>query len=141
MESIKILDSDRDIVASYDVMKQLRPHILESEYLSKIRLQEAESKYQLAAYYERDRIACVAGFRISHSLAWGKFLYVDDLVTDEQSRSQGAGKAMFEWLVSHARSNSCHELHLDSGVQRHEAHRFYLRERMDIVFYHFRLKL
>jgi GNAT superfamily N-acetyltransferase len=66
---------------------------------------------------------------------------VDDLVTDEQQRSQGDGKVMIDWLVEYARKNQCTELHLDSGVQRHEAHRFYLRERMDITCYHFRRSL
>jgi hypothetical protein len=32
-------------------------------------------------------------------------------------------------------------LHLDSGVQRFAAHRFYLARRMDITCHHFALKL
>lgn len=34
-----------------------------------------------------------------------------------------------------------YELHLDSGVQRYGAHRFYLRHGMDITSHHFRLVL
>jgi hypothetical protein len=44
-------------------------------------------------------------------------------------------------LVAEARAAGCGELHLDSGVQRFAAHRFYLRERMEIMAHHFRLKL
>jgi hypothetical protein len=40
--------------------------------------------------------------------------------------------------VMHARNDHCRALYLDSGMQRHHAHRFYLRERMEIVSYHFR---
>jgi len=33
------------------------------------------------------------------------------------------------------------QLHLDSGVQRFSAHRFYLSKRMEISSHHFSLKL
>ena len=74
-------------------------------------------------------------------LAWGKALYVDDLVTDEAARSSGVGAAMMGWLVTHAREAGCAELHLDSGVQRYGAHRFYLTQRMNITSHHFALRL
>lgn len=141
MAVIELATTDEQIEATYEVMKQLRPHIQESDYVRLVKMQQAEHNYRLVALTEDGQTTCVAGFRISHSLAWGRYLYVDDLVTDERKRSEGAGKAMLNWLVAHARDQKCGELHLDSGVQRHQAHRFYLRERMDIVFYHFRLTL
>jgi GNAT superfamily N-acetyltransferase len=84
--------------------------------------------------------AC-AGFRILEYLWVGKTLYVDDLITASSARSRGHGHELFEWLEAHAREAGCAELHLDSGVQRFAAHRFYLRERMHIVAHHFALKL
>jgi GNAT superfamily N-acetyltransferase len=66
---------------------------------------------------------------------------VDDLVSDQNARSKNYGKRMMDWLLAEARNNGCQELHLDSGVQRHAAHRFYLRERMDITCFHFGLKI
>lgn len=68
-------------------------------------------------------------------------LYVDDLVTDDTVRSKGYGKAMLDWLLSQARSEHCDTLELDSGVQRFDAHRFYLVHRMAIVSHHFRMKV
>ncbi len=141
MRHIQIAATDDEILATYAVMSQLRPHIQESDYLRLVKSQQAEVGFQLAALTEDGRIICVAGFRLCRSLGWGKYLYVDDLVTDEERRSTGAGKAMFDWLVAYARSQQCDELRLDSAVERHEAHRFYLRERMDIACFHFRLKL
>ncbi len=49
--------------------------------------------------------------------------------------------ALLDWIGRYGKERGCTSLHLDSGVQRHAAHRFYLRERMDIVFYHFRKAL
>jgi GNAT superfamily N-acetyltransferase len=141
MAGIELATTDAQIQATYGIMKQLRPHVPESDYVRLVKMQQSEQGYRLAALAEAGQTTCVAGFRIGHSLAWGRHMYVDDLVTDEVSRSRGAGKAMLDWLVEYARAERCGELHLDSGVQRHEAHRFYLRERMDIVFYHFRMSL
>ena len=75
------------------------------------------------------------------NLAWGRFLYVDDLVTDEAWSSHGVGAALLDFLVNIARESGCAELHLDSGVQRFGAHRFYLAQRMDITSHHFSMKL
>ena len=141
MKVIETAVTDEQIRSTHCLMKQLRPHIQESDYLRLVKMQREESGYQLATLTENGQLVCLAGLRISHSLAWGKYLYVDDLVTDERQRSQGDGKVMIDWLVEYARKNQCTELHLDSGVQRHEAHRFYLRERMDITCYHFRRSL
>jgi GNAT superfamily N-acetyltransferase len=70
-------------------------------------------------------------------LVYGKFLYVDDLVAAEDAYSEGHGKRMFDWLVGVAREEGCGTLQLDSGVTRHEAHRFYMREKVSISSYRF----
>jgi GNAT superfamily N-acetyltransferase len=68
-------------------------------------------------------------------------LYVDDLVTTASSRSAGVGQALLAELEGRARAAGCAVLDLDSGVQRHDAHRFYLRERMAISAHHFTKQL
>lgn len=133
--------SDNDIRLTYRVMSQLRTHVPEHEYVDRVKRQSQASGYQIAALFDDGQIGCVAGYRISECLAWGKFLYVDDLVSDQNGRSKNYGKQMIAWLEDEARKNACKEFHLDSGVQRHGAHRFYLRERMDITCYHFGKKL
>jgi GNAT superfamily N-acetyltransferase len=124
--TIQIVETDSQIAACFPVMAQLRPHLLEEEFVPR---------------EEEGQVLAVAGFRISECLAWGKFLYVDDLVTDEAARSRGHGKALLDWLVDFARSQDCEALHLDSGVQRFDAHRFYFQQRMAITSYHFALQL
>ena len=79
----------------------------------------------------------MAGYRFMQMLHAGKVLYVDDLVTDESSRSKGHGKALFHWLAEQAKEAGCNKFTLDSGTHRIHAHRFYLRERMVISSFHF----
>ncbi len=66
-----------------------------------------------------------AGFRIGENLASGKHLYIDDLVTLPAVRSKGYGAALLAWLVELAKSEGAQQLHLDSGTERIDAHRFY----------------
>ena len=128
--------SEEEIVSTYAAMRQLRTHLDEDEYLEKIRRMR-RSGYRLAASTEGGMVRCVAGFRIVEFLAYGKFLYVDDLVTAEDARSEGHGERVLDWLAGVAREEGCGSLQLDSGVQRHEAHRFYFRKGMRISSYHF----
>ena len=122
---------------------ELRPHVGSPEAMAQRIDAQRAAGYRIVAAFDPDaaEAAAVAGFRIGENLAWGRFLYVDDLVTDEAVRSQGVGTALLEFLAEAARENGCAELHLDSGVQRFGAHPFYLANRMDITSHHFGMKL
>jgi GNAT superfamily N-acetyltransferase len=137
---IGLAETDEEILECHAVMAELRPHVGRAELLERVRRQEREG-YRLLALREGSVVVAVAGFRVGHNLAWGRYLYVDDLVTAERLRSTGHGQRLMDWLREHARSEGCDELHLDSGVQRFGAHRFYLRWGMDITSHHFRLVL
>jgi GNAT superfamily N-acetyltransferase len=135
--NIRIATTDSEITACCPVMRELRPHVAEEDFLSRIRAQE-ESGYVLAYVEESFGPVAVAGFRVGESLGRGRFLYVDDLVTLSTHRSKGYGAALLSWLEEYAREKNCGQLHLDSGVEREDAHRFYRREGMEVVSFHFR---
>jgi ribosomal protein S18 acetylase RimI-like enzyme len=120
-------------------MVQLRSHLSESEFVSKVQ-QQQKAGYHLV-YAKTDHIKAVAGLRIIDTLSHGKILYVDDLVTDTENRSQGYNSLLLDWLINDAKSEQCSSLQLDSGVQRTEAHRFYFRKRMSIIAFRFSLNL
>ena len=124
----------------FPIMAQLRPALTEPEFITRVQRQQRDG-YELAFLADRKIVKAVAGYRFSEMLSWGKFMYVDDLVTAEKFRSQGHGQKLFAWLVNEARARGCDQFHLDSGVQRFGAHRFYLTSRMDIIAHHFALKL
>lgn len=133
---ISLANTDKDIADCYPIMSELRPNVPESEFVFRVRSQE-QSGYRLAVGVDNGIIVAVAGFRIGENLAWGRFLYVDDLVTSEKYRSQGYGAEFLAWLRNHAAKEDCHQLHLDSGIQRESAHRFYEREGMSKSGFHF----
>jgi len=133
---IRLATSDTEIAACFPVMRELRPELVEEMFVSRIRNLEAAG-YRLASLQGTEGAVAVAGFRISENLAWGRFLYVDDLVTLSTQRSQGHGHRLLSWLRDYASQQGCAQLHLDSGMQRKDAHRFYEREGMPVTGLHF----
>ena len=140
MIAIRTAESDLDIARCSSVMRQLRPHLVESEFVRTVRRQ-MEGGYSLALLEAGGEVRSVAGYRVLDNLFSGRILYVDDLVTDGKQRSRGFGKQLFDWLVLRAREEDCRALELDSGVQRSGAHRFYFANGMMISSFHFRLTL
>ncbi len=138
--SIRVATTEVEIAACYPVMRKLRPHVAEEQFLPRIRSQESAG-YRLAYLQVSDSVVAVAGFRISENLAWGRFLYVDDLVTLPEHRSKGYGARLLFWLKEQAAKGGCEQMHLDSGIQRKEAHRFYEREGMTMSGFHFVAKV
>jgi GNAT superfamily N-acetyltransferase len=134
--NIQLAESDAEIAACFPVMRELRPHLDEASFVARVRSQQA-SGYLLACAADASGPVAVAGFRLGEGLSWGRYLYVDDLVTLQGRRSQGFGGALLAWLKDYAARHGCGQLHLDSGVQRKDAHRFYEREGMEAVALHF----
>jgi len=107
------------------VLRELRTLLTEDQIIDRVQQQMTDG-YRLAYIEAADIVASVAGYRILRNLTYGKFLYVDDLVTRADHKRAGYAGQLLEWLCEHARDQGCSFFILDSGVQRFEAHRFYL---------------
>jgi len=134
--NIRIANTDEEIQSCYSVMKELRENLIEKDFVEKIRSLQ-KNGYFLVFAEDSGKPVALAGFRIGESLAWKRYLYVDDLVTLPEYRSKGFGSALLKWLTDFASNEGCVTFHLDSGVQRKDAHRFYEREGLQISSYHF----
>lgn len=117
------------------VHRQLRPG-LEPDYAAHLGRVFADGA-RLCVAADGDAVVGLALWRMLENTFYGRHLYVDDLVTDEARRSGGVGRALLAHLESKARAAGCRLLALDSGTQRHDAHRFYFREGMHITSYKF----
>ncbi|MEI8593584.1 GNAT family N-acetyltransferase [Photobacterium sp. Hal280] len=133
---VHFLEDNQDVPFVLDVLRQLRPQYDSAALQAQITKQMAQG-YQVVYVKSGDQVMGVAGFVVSEKLAWGKAIYVDDLVTAEQHRSKGVGECLIHWLKAYAKAQGCQQLHLDSGVQRFAAHKFYLREGFHIASHHF----
>ena len=139
--NIKLAQTDAEKLACFPVMKELRTHLEEADFLPQLKRLEAQD-YQLAYVEDEGQVVAVAGFWLNEMFAYGKYMYVYDLVTSsETARSKGYSKALLDYLKNLAKEAGCAQLHLDSGVQRFRAHKFYLREGFVIASHHFQLVL
>ena len=139
--TITFATTDDEINDCYDVMSQLRTHLEREDFLPRVRRQMEAFDFKLAYLKEGGEVRAVAGIRISEWLHRGKYLEIDDLVSDDGERSKGYGGQLFDWIVDYARGEGCAHVRLLSGVQRFDAHRFYLRKRMNIEAHYFTLAL
>jgi GNAT superfamily N-acetyltransferase len=127
-------------------MAVLRPHFEDKEtFVARVDDVQRAEGYRLVGVFEdgATHAVAVAGFRIGHMLAWGQFLYVDDLSTLPEARRRGYGMQLLEWLRKEAERLGCDQLHLDSGVgsDRVDAHRLYFNAGLTITSFHFARRL
>ena len=125
LDWIETIDAAR---ACYPLMRQLRPHLRdEAEFIERWQRQGAAG-YRLLTVQRAGRPVALAGYRLQENLVHGRFLYVDDLVTDEALRGGGHGERLLTRLKEEARAQGCAKLVLDTGLDNALAHRFYYRQ-------------
>lgn len=129
-------DDDRLVRDLLPVLQELRPH-LTAESLPAIYREGHPQGLRFTGAYRDGVCVGVAGWRVIATTLTGRKLHVDDLVTAGTARSAGVGRLLLAYLRGRAASTGCAMLDLDSGVHRFGAHRFYLRERLDITAHHF----
>lgn len=132
--------SDDELAACFPAFLALRPHLSAHAFVQQVHRQSAQG-YRIVAVRAGNQVPSAAGYRVAEFLAWGKVLYVDDLTTLEAARGQGHGGALLDWLIDHARDQGCNAVHLDSGYQRHAAHRLYLHRGFVLSSHHLTLAL
>ena len=123
------------LVQAEAVHRQLRPH-LPPDYIDRMK-QVFAGGAEMAVAARDGRVHGIAVFRIQEKTFNGRDLYCDDLVTDENRRSNGVGRLLMQYLETLASERGCDTFSLDSGCQRQQAHKFYFREGMTIASFHF----
>ena len=137
---IKTAESRDDIELCYAILAELRPHLKEVDFIATIQRLSECTGFKLACLMDGDAKA-VAGYRVSEWLHSGKYLEIEDFITNSTDRLKGYGRQLFDWLVAQARLEGCSQLRLVSGVKRTDAHRFYARNGMVHEAHYFSLNL
>jgi GNAT superfamily N-acetyltransferase len=120
----------------FELLGTLRPGLtrLESDRLL------AEGSRQglrcLVALAPGDQLAGLALYRIL-STSRGRIVFLDDLVTKPDVRSQGVGAALLDAVGARGRQAGCARIELDSGTANEGAHRFYERHGLSAIALHF----
>ncbi len=125
---IKELKEQSNWLEAFPIIKQLRPHLTEQSYLEYVIDAKKKHHYLLYAIYEGEKIVACVGFMPMTTLYYGHFVWVCDLITDEKYRSKGYGEKLLSFVHDWAKKHGINTVALSSGIQREEAHKFYLNK-------------
>jgi len=137
---IRLAETQEDRLRCMPAILALRPHLSEQAALKLLEQIETERGHLLMVE-AGGMVPAIAVFRVNHYLLHGKDLYVDDLSTLAASRRKGYGSALLDWIRNYAVQQGCNTLRLDSGYDRHEAHRLYLQFGFQMAAHHFSMQL
>lgn len=93
--------------------------------------------YELYGAFEGDAMVAVCGAWVATKLWCGRYLEIDNIVTDPQHRSKGAGTQLMKAMEKLARERDCEILVLDSYASNTDSHRLYHRLGFEIKGFHF----
>ena len=129
------LETCEEWAEAFPVMRQLRTHLDEASYLDYLREMTADG-YRLFARTVGGDVVALAGIGEAVNMYHGRHVWVYELVTDEDHRSEGHGAALLSFVEEWAADRDRDVVALSSGTQRTDAHRFYEeRARMDRASY------
>lgn len=132
------LETAEQLRSAFPVMQQLRPHLQsETDMVARIQRMRQSDGYRLLAAERGGQVLALAGYRIQENLIYGRFLYVDDLITLDTARSARLGARLLDEAKAIARSQHCNRLVLDTGLANCLAQRFYFRQGLLSTALHF----
>lgn len=121
------MEDEAAVRACYPLMAQLRPNLDGADAWVKRWRELADLGYKLCAIDAAGSILALAGYRVQENLVHGRFLYVDDLVTDVSARRAGCGAQLIDHLKAEACLLGCEKLVLDTALSNALGQRFYFR--------------
>lgn len=138
---IKQMLNQAELESCFEIFKDLRPHLKNNnEFIEMVLCQMNEGYLIMAGIIDNNVVGCI-GYRIMHTLAWGKILYIDDLISSNKFRNNGCGKQLLGHAIQQAKKLNCNQVHLDTGYSRHDAHRLYLKNGFQLNCHHLSLVL
>ena len=133
---IKLASTENDIQKCFDVLLELRPHLIQHSFIQTIQEMLAEG-YTLAFIEENEKAVAAVGFRYLQFLYNGKHIYIDDLSTLPAFRGKGYASILLDFVIDTAKEKGYTAVTLDSGYQRFDAHRLYLNKGFTLNCHHF----
>ncbi|MCL1844329.1 MAG: GNAT family N-acetyltransferase [Defluviitaleaceae bacterium] len=125
-----------DLREAYPLVRQLRPHLSEGEFIETATEMISQGYTPVALFDgagDGEKISAYAGYAELLNLYYGRHIWIYELVVDENERGKGLGKI----LLSHIEKIACEKklncIALSSGVQKESAHRFYAKNEYEKV--------
>jgi GNAT superfamily N-acetyltransferase len=85
-----------------------------------------KSGYKVIGKYVNNKLVAILGYRMLYKFAFGKYIYIDDLITLHEYRSRGYGYQLIKWIKIESKKAGYNQIHLDMNINNHLALKFYL---------------
>ncbi len=135
-ESIVECTSEEQLDAACKLLTQMYPERSQAMVKQEVQQMLSEGGWRVMGIFEDNQCVATLLVHVGHRLYSGKFIRMDSMVIDENLRSRGLGKKIFDWVQAEGKRLNCQKLLLDSYVENYDGHRFFLREGMAIRGYH-----
>ena len=126
--TLQHLEDRNGFQASFNLMRELRPHVTDRDSYVQQLLRQAGQGYRLLAAWEGEQVVGLAGYREMENLLYGRFVYVDDLVVQPDVQRSGLGARLLGAVREEAVQRGCAHFVLDTGLHMPLAQRFYFRQ-------------
>ncbi|MDD1963409.1 GNAT family N-acetyltransferase [Pseudomonas sp. 39004] len=139
--TLQHLEDRNGFQASFNLMRELRPHVTDRDSYVQQLLRQAGQGYRLLAAWEGEQVVGLAGYREMENLLYGRFVYVDDLVVQPDVQRSGLGARLLGAVREEAVQRGCAHFVLDTGLHMPLAQRFYFRQGLLAHGMHFTQRL
>lgn len=126
--SVRHADTEADLRDCWPLMRELRPHLESADSLVERVGRMRTDGYRLLGVWRDAEAMALGGYRLQENLIYGRFLYLDDLVTRASARGEGWGERVIREVTRLAKEAGCDKLVLDTGLSNALAQRFYFRQ-------------
>lgn len=122
--NVRELITKKELLNAFQVLQDLRKDLNEESYLSLLEEMQQDG-YRVFALLKREQIVVVSGLAVRTNFYNRRHVFIYDLVTHTDFRSQGYGDILLSHIHKWAKEQDCSLVALESGLFREEAHRFY----------------
>lgn len=118
-----------DLESFFPLILLLRPHLTLAEFIDIYQNAHKNDQFELTAFFDDEGEMCaIVGYRILYDFVRGRHLYIDDLVTHPDKRSQGLGQYVLKYAEVMAKQLNCKGgLRLCAGLENTRGISFYER--------------
>lgn len=140
--AVREIEADEDAVA-YGAIAGLRPVVGSLAQFREVVSKQRERGYRLVGIFDEAvaDAAGVAGFSTGRRLAWGSYLYIEDICAHPDRQHEEYVAALLRWIVEEAKRLDVDSIRLDWEAHRFAAHRLFIRSGLRICAHHFELDL
>lgn len=138
--AIKILEKPVEMYEQYELIIQLSKNVSFENYCEMID-EMVLLNYKQAVAFINNKPVGVCGYWINTKIYSGKYVELDNVVTDEKYRSNKIGALLCEFVLGIAKENNCTTAMLDAYIENESGHHFYQNLGFEKKGYHFIKKI